>query len=178
MSRNALIRRRRPACGARNYERKDGDAPRWLLNGRGSVCRADNAFGGEVMRDIIDFDRETERTAWERLIAGIVYCAVLDYIENYLRSLRFKPNSAKRNEAYCEMYLIEKFFLSRWCALLTNDNGERILELTKKYCEGGGQIVSAAENRKPINAIPRVPNVRKSDTDYGKLTVDADYAKH
>lgn len=89
------------------------------------------------MRDIIDFEKETERTAWERLIAGIIYCAVLDYLENYRRSLRSKPNSRQRNKAVCEMYLIERFFLSRWCATLTGDNGEKILRLTKKAAKSG-----------------------------------------
>lgn len=89
------------------------------------------------MRDIIEAEKETERTAWERLIAGIIYCAVLDYIENYRRSLQFEPNSANRNKAVCEMYLIERFFLSRWCSVLTGDNGEKILRLTKNAAKSG-----------------------------------------
>lgn len=86
--------------------------------------------------EYVRFFKEDESSPWERLIAGIIYCAVQDYAKCYCDMRNFR--SGKRHEeAVCELYLIERFFESQWCDLLTNGNGEKILRLTKKAAKGG-----------------------------------------
>ena len=72
------------------------------------------------------------------LAAAIVRQAVQDYNDAYFRMMETRPNSAARNKATCELYLIERFFFSRWCNVLTFDHGEAVLAMAKRRCKGGG----------------------------------------
>lgn len=71
------------------------------------------------------------------LAAAIVRQAVADYVDAYYRMIETRPNSTARNKATCDLYLIERFFLSRWCGTLTFDNGEAVLAMAKRQCRGG-----------------------------------------
>ena len=70
------------------------------------------------------------------LAAAIVRQAVQDYTDAYFHMMETRPNSAARNRAMCELYLIEQFFLSSWCGALTFDNGEAVLAMAKRRCKG------------------------------------------
>lgn len=71
------------------------------------------------------------------LAAAIVHQAVEDYIGTYFRMMETRPNSVARNKATCELYLIERFFFSCWCNVLTFDHGEAVLAMAKRRCKGG-----------------------------------------
>ena len=71
------------------------------------------------------------------LAAAIVHQAVEDYIDAYFRMMDTRPNSAARSKAMCELYIIERFFLSAWCGALTFDHGDAVLAMAKRQCRGG-----------------------------------------
>lgn len=71
----------------------------------------------------------------ERLRIAILYFALQDYQDAYKAMRREKRNGEKWNSACCEMLSIERFFLSDWGAIVSNNMGEKLLELAKKRCK-------------------------------------------
>ena len=78
----------------------------------------------------MNFERE-----YVDLAAAIVRQAVSDYSDAYYEMISTRAYSEVYNRAVCDLYLIEEFFLSSWCGVLTFGNGERVLAAVKRKCK-------------------------------------------
>lgn len=68
----------------------------------------------------------------ELLAVAIVKQAIDDWHAARLRVLGCRKGGVPWEKARCDMYIVETWFLGRWCGMLTFGHGEEILEKLKK----------------------------------------------
>ena len=81
-----------------------------------------------LMRDNIQHDL----LPYERLAAAIVKQAIQDYVELRYKQDELRFGSIPWERARCNTYLLEKWFLSDWCGMLTYGHGEILLDKIKR----------------------------------------------
>ena len=78
------------------------------------------------------YDIDKGLTPYERLAAAIVRQAVLDFYETKAYMSELKRGGSAWEKQRCNLYLIEKWFLSDWCCALTYGQNEELLRRVKK----------------------------------------------
>lgn len=81
------------------------------------------------------YDISSGLNPYERLAAAIVRQAICDWRLTIAEMDNYRKGSAAWERERCNLYLLEQWFLGRWCAMLTYGNGEALLDMLKRGIE-------------------------------------------
>ena len=65
------------------------------------------------------------------------YAVIVQTIQDYIAALRYKQTAEGRQEAKAARQDCEKFFLSDWCMVFTNIEGDRLMEAVRRIAYSG-----------------------------------------
>ena len=84
-----------------------------------------------------------QEVGFENLRYAVIVQTIQDYIAafRYLRLPLYKQTEEGRQEAKAARQDCEKFFLSDWCMVFTNIEGDRLMEAVRRIAYSGKMAV-------------------------------------